>query len=104
MVSIAPGVPPCPPILGEPNAFSPTVGGQGGRLSSYLTRSITPLARRCGERLKSRLVGMTTGPFLRGHVPAARPFDGALPAGKTGVALVGGQARFEVSDSFGQGR
>ena len=36
MVSIAPGVPPCPPILGEPNAFPPTVGGQGGRLSSYV--------------------------------------------------------------------
>ena len=40
MVSIAPGVPPCPPILGEPNAFSPTVGGQGGRLSSYTTVTI----------------------------------------------------------------
>ena len=29
MVSIAPGVPPCPPILGEPNAFSPRLGGRG---------------------------------------------------------------------------
>ena len=24
------GGPPCPPILGEPNAFSPRIGGQGG--------------------------------------------------------------------------
>ena len=46
MVSIAPGVPPCPPIVGEPNAFPPRIGGQGGRLSSYEIEELTSCKMR----------------------------------------------------------